>query len=203
MTRFVSKRMRTGFAALFAGTLPSIAFGHLVNTGMGPVYDGIGHLVMTPEDLVPALGIALYCGLRGRRAGRQAMFVLPVLWLLGGWYGLTLDTLPAFPVTALSFLLLGLLIATDARLPAHIVTPLVGVVGMIHGILNGIALQSGPGGLALLGISGAVFAIVALLAAFVVSLKRPWSRIVVRVMGSWMAASGVLMVGWFFRGQLY
>lgn len=28
----------------------SLALAHLVTTGMGPVYDGIGHLLLTPED---------------------------------------------------------------------------------------------------------------------------------------------------------
>ena len=37
-------------------------------------------------------------------------------------------------------------------------------------------------------------------AAWVVSLKRPWTRVVVRVVGSWMAASGLFMLGWFLRG---
>jgi len=197
-------RKPAGIAALLSGLLaaPGTALAHLVNTGMGPVYDGIGHLVMTPEDLVPTLAIALYCGLRGRRAGRQAIFVLPLLWFAGGLFGLTLVAPPAFPVTSLSFLLLGLLIAADARLPLNVVTPLVGVIGLLHGVLNGLALKDGPGSLALLGIAGVLFAIVALVSAFIVTLERPWSRIVVRVMGSWVAASGLLMIGWFFRGQV-
>jgi len=29
--------------------------GKMWNFFMGPVYDGIGHLVITPEDLIPAL----------------------------------------------------------------------------------------------------------------------------------------------------
>jgi hypothetical protein len=48
----------------------------------------------------------------------------------------------------------------------------------------------------------ALFVLVALVSAFVVSLKPPWTRIVVRVAGSWVAAMGLLMVGWFFRGQM-
>ena len=59
---------------------PSCASAHLVTTGLGPVYDGIGHLVMTPEDLIPALTIALFAGLRGAAPGRRAFFVLPLAW---------------------------------------------------------------------------------------------------------------------------
>jgi hypothetical protein len=48
----------------------------------------------------------------------------------------------------------------------------------------------------------ALFVLVAIVSAFVVSLKPPWARIVVRVAGSWVAAMGLLMIGWFFRGQM-
>ena len=33
---------------------------HLNSTGMGPVYDGVMHFLMSPEDLVPALALALW-----------------------------------------------------------------------------------------------------------------------------------------------
>jgi hypothetical protein len=45
----------------------------------------------------------------------------------------------------------------------------------------------------------ALFVLVALASAFVVSLERPWTRIAVRVVGSWVAASGLLLLGWAFR----
>ena len=197
---------RTG--ALFLGVLgvlfllPAAAFAHLVTTGMGPVYDGIGHLLLTPEDLVPVIALSLYCGMRGARAGRYAMFMLPLAWLLGGLVGLNLNLDATIPVPALSFLLLGGLIAADAKLPDQLIGPMTAMIGLVHGVLNGLVLKSGPGGPALLGIMGALFVLVALMSAFVVSLERSWTRIVVRVMGSWVAASGMLMIGWYFRGQL-
>jgi urease accessory protein len=42
--------------------------------------------------------------------------------------------------------------------------------------------------------------IVAMGSAFVVSLRVPWTRIAVRVAGSWVAAIGLLMLGWGLRG---
>jgi len=36
----------------------------------------------------------------------------------------------------------------------------------------------------------------------VVSLRRPWTRIAVRVTGSWLAAVGLLMLGWGLRDVL-
>lgn len=191
----------TAAAGLVGGLLsiPAAASAHLVTTGLGPVYDGIGHLVLTPEDLVPTVALSLYCGLRGSRVSRYAIFVLPLAWFLGGLLGTTLESLPSFPVSAISFLLLGLLVAADITLPLQVVTPLIAFIGFTHGLFNGLALQDGPGAMGLMGIMGALFVLVTLGCAFVVSLERPWTRIAVRVMGSWVTASGLLMIGWFLK----
>jgi len=188
-------------AALGALFLPSEAAAHLVTTGLGPVYDGIGHLVMTPEDLVPALAIALFAGLRGAAWGRRAFFILPLAWFLGGLLGIAIGGLPARPVPAISFFSLGLLVAADLNLSRKWFTVVIVGVGSVHGVLNGVALKEGPGLLGLIGIMAAMFVIVALVSALVVSLKQPWTRFVVRVAGSWVAAIGMLMFGWMMRGQ--
>jgi hydrogenase/urease accessory protein HupE len=190
-------------AALLAALLiPLRAEAHLVTTGLGPVYDGIGHLLLTPEDLVPILALALYAGLRGARAGRLALLVLPLAWLAGGLFGLSLGRATAAPVPALSFILLGLLVAADAKLPDGAVAALAGAVGLVHGFLNGPALAgTGPGALGLLGISAVSFVLVALAAALVVSLKASAARIAVRVAGSWIAAIGLLLLGWAMRSR--
>lgn len=190
-----------GTRALFAALLISgRADAHLVTTGLGPVYDGIGHLLLTPEDLVPILALALYAGLRGARAGRLALFVLPAAWLAGGLLGLSRGSAVTAPVPAISFILLGLLVAADLRLPDGAVAALAAGLGLVHGFLNGPALAgAGPGARGLLGIAAVAFVLVALAAALVVSLKAPAARIAVRVAGSWIAAIGLLLLGWALR----
>jgi hydrogenase/urease accessory protein HupE len=175
---------------------PVHAAAHLVTTGLGPVYDGIGHLLLTPEDLVPVLAIAMLAGLRGTLPGKRVLFLLPLAWLIGGLAGLTVENVPGFPVTVLSFLILGTLVAADLPVPARGVAFLAVALGLVHGFLNGAALSKGPGGLGLIGIMAALFVITALVSAWVVSIKRPWARIAVRVAGSWIVASGILMLGW-------
>jgi hypothetical protein len=46
-----------------------------------------------------------------------------------------------------------------------------------------------------------VFVLIVLATAFVVQLRAYWARIAVRVAGSWIAASGLLMLGWSLRGS--
>jgi urease accessory protein len=188
-------------AALGLLFCPSYGSAHLVTTGLGPVYDGIGHLVMTPEDLVPALAIALFAGLRGAAPGRRALFVLPLAWFVGGLLGVFVEGLPTMPVAGISFLILGVLVAADLNLSQRLFIAVVIVVGLVHGLLNGVALKESTGILGLIGIMATLFVIVAIVSATIVSLKKPWARIVVRVAGSWVAAIGMLMFGWLMRGQ--
>jgi hydrogenase/urease accessory protein HupE len=180
---------------------PSPAAAHLVTTGMGPVYDGIGHLLLTPEDLAPALAIALYAGLRGAIAGRRAMFLLPLAWFMGGLAGSAINATTSFPIQALSFLVFGGLVAADLCMPTRAVTVLVIAFGLVHGFLNGAALRGGLGAPGLIGITAMLFVLVTLASAVVVSLEKPWTRIAVRVVGSWIAAIGFLMVGWAIRSM--
>jgi urease accessory protein len=190
--------LATGSALLL---WPWPAEAHLVTTGLGPVYDGIGHLLMTPEDVLPVLALALCAGLRGAGAGRRVLGVLPSAWLVGGCVGLLTHGLPGFPLPVLSLLILGTLVAADLRVPLPAVTALAVGLGLGHGVRNGVAMQqAGAGSLGLLGMLAALVVLVALVAAGVVSLRQPWARMAVRVAGSWMAAIGLLMLGWALRG---
>jgi urease accessory protein len=196
----ITIRIFSGAAAAMVFLMPDIAAAHLVTTGMGSVYDGIGHLLLTPEDLIPVIAVALYVGLRGKAPGRRALFFFPLAWLAGGIAGLMATGTQIFPLPMLSFLLLGGLIAADLRLPDNIVTTLVIAIGIIHGFYNGIAMEGGPGISGLFGITAALFVLVAIASAFVVSLQAAWTRVAVRIIGSWIAAVGILMLGWQAKG---
>lgn len=185
---------------LVLASCPSRAEAHLVTTGLGPLYDGLLHFAVTPEDLVPVLALALLAGLRGVTHGRRALFVLPAAWLLGGVIGLAVHGGVSPTWTALSFVLLGALVALDARLPLGATTLLAALLGLGHGYLNGASLAGpGLGAVGLLGVVAAVFTLVAFAASFVVPLRAVWARLVVRVAGSWIAAIGLLLIGWAIR----
>jgi len=196
--RVLRRAIGPGMAFLL---LPATSHAHLVNTGLGPVYDGVSHFALTPEDLLPALALALLAGQRGSRAGRLVLFTLPAAWLLGGFVGLAFPSISDAPVlTTLSFLALGGLVAAEASLHTEWVTGLAVVLGLLHGYLNGSAMsQARLGVLGLAGIVATLFATVALASAMVVAIRVPWGRVAVRVAGSWIAAVGLLLLGWSFR----
>jgi len=197
---------RTRATALAAAWLllgPGAAQAHLVSTGIGPVYDGIAHLFVSFEDLLSVVVVALLAGLNGPLAGRRVLFTLPLAWLIGGVAGTLIPATP-LPVSlaALSLLLIGALTAADFKLAPAMVTAIALALGLVHGWQNGAAMTAaGLPTVGLLGTAGAVFVMATGVTALVVALRRPWMRIAVRAAGSWIAASGLLLLGWTLSGR--
>lgn len=194
-------RTRWAAAALGVALASSPARAHLDSSGLGPVYDGAMHVLASPEDLVPVLALALFAGLRGATQARHVLFALPGAWLAGAFLGLGAPAAQGSAVvSAVVFLVLGALAAADATLPRPVTTGVAILVGLYHGYLNGTGMgATADSAVALLGLTAVVFVLVVITAAFVVWLRADWSRIAVRVVGSWIAASGLLLLGWAAR----
>jgi hydrogenase/urease accessory protein HupE len=198
-------RSRSNLSWLTLATTLSLApsaDAHLVSTGFGPFDDGLTHLFVTPEDLLPVIALALLAGLRGPCFGRAVLFVLPIAWLVGSAFGLLLAppiTLP-LPETILT-IALGILLATNSPLPLSFVAGLAILLGLLHGLLNGSELPKtlSSSQISTAGVGTALFITVSLLAGQAASVQLPWAHVAIRVAGSWIVAIGLLMLGWALR----
>jgi hydrogenase/urease accessory protein HupE len=189
-SRFVS----TALTALAGVALsPSVAEAHLVTTGLGPVYDGVTHVLMSLDDLVPIVAVAMLAGLNGPAAGRWTLAGLTAAWVAGGLAGFAAGAPASSPAVCGSFIVIGLLAALDRRLSPATTALLAAAVGGLHGWLNGVDAVG------IAGIAVATFSIVTIVSATVVSLASGWRRVALRVAGSWVAAVGILMLGWHLR----
>jgi hydrogenase/urease accessory protein HupE len=176
---------------------------HLMNTGLGPFYDGLAHPFITPEDLLPVIALALLAGLRGPQAGRAVLFALPAAWLAGSCAGQVFA--PCVTLTlaiAALTITLGALAAADRALPLAWVAGLAVALGLINGFAGGVELERlHASSLAAVGVSAALFMLVALLAGQAATVRAAWARVGIRVAGSWIAAAGLLMLGWAVRAH--
>jgi urease accessory protein len=186
-------------AAVLVPAAPAQA--HLMNSGFGPFYDGLAHPLISPEDLLPAVAMTLLAGLGGARHGRCVLVTLPSAWLAGmaaGW-AIGLPAAPAWLIAVVT-VLVGALVASDLRLPLGVVIALAAGLGALHGYDNGRDLAATTGALvAIAGIACSLLALVSLIAGQVAVLRAQWARLAVRISGSWIAAIGLLMLGWSVR----
>lgn len=199
------RRARAKGAALaLLAALTSPAQAHLVQTGFGDFYDGIAHVAATPADLLVVLALALLAGQSGTKAARYAAMALPAAWFAGGMLGAHWPSGGAMALpTTLSFAISGALVALNARVRDTGIAVLAISAGILHGYINGATMAPAEiGYLALGGAVSAVFFLGVVVSAQVTALPAGWPQIVVRVAGSWIAATGMLMLGWLAHSAL-
>jgi hypothetical protein len=181
--------------------LLALPLAHLMPTGMGPWGDGMGRLFQQPTDLLLVIGVVLLAVQGGPACTNRLPLLLPMAWLLGGLFGLSLraELLLALPCTA-AVTAIGLLTALGVQLRPVAFLLIYSSLAMFFGLVAGSAIAGHQGALpALLGETVAIAMLVSLLLLPLAPPHRRWLSIGLRVGGSWIAASGLLMLGWLVR----
>jgi hydrogenase/urease accessory protein HupE len=196
-------------AGATAALLPLPASAHLVGTRFGDFYGGLLHLLLSPEHVLPILGLGLLAGLQPPQRARWMLAALPLGMLVGLLMGLwalpsadhsgnaRIMAMATTPWLAPAFIaLLGLLVALAWRLPAWLLAGIAVAVGVVEGLGNGVGI--GPDTSVLLYLPGTLAAGVvplALIAAATLRLRgqADWVSIAVRAAGSWLAAIGLMV----------
>lgn len=183
-------------ALLLALAWAGHAQAHSVGARFGDFYGGLLHPTTSLDLAPPLLALGLLAGQNGKAAARRMLLVLPAALILGTGLGGMLPA-PAWLATVIasSFLLLGLLLALDRPLPQALLLAIGAGLGLCGGVANGSGMAGGSDPvLFLLGSALAGLAAILLPSAVVVSLAAGWQRILVRVVGSWLAAVGAMIL---------
>ena len=186
-----------GFLVLL---FPQLAHAHLVSTGAGPFYDGSAHFFVSFEEILPVIALSLYAGLRGTRYARWTLVIVPACWILGSGIGMRIPDTPLFLVSTVLLLLCGVLLASDWKISVAAYCWIAAVISALLGFVNGVAMRS-AGASAVLGAVIAALIIAVFASALAVKLSAGWTRIAIRVAGSWLAALGLLSLGWSIRSM--
>jgi hydrogenase/urease accessory protein HupE len=189
--------------ALLSGVADAnTAQAHLVTSGAGPFFDGVAHFFVSLDDLLVVVALSLFAGLLGKASARWVLLSLPLAWLIGMLLGVYF----AMPwdsdawATGVTLLVAGLFLAINPTLPVWGVAVMVAALGFCHGSWNGVAMRATQTStIASLGIVTAATVVTLLLSATAASFHIPWQKIALRVIGSWIAAFGLLAIAWHFR----
>lgn len=187
--------MRARLAAAAAFALPLPVWAHGAVKGVDAFYDGALHLLLTPAAAITLLALGLALGQRGLQAARPALGALAVALLAGLFFG------AAPGPAAARELLLALAVLTGLSVVLHRPWPPTGLV-LIAALVGAAAgWVSAPGHAAgavraggLLGAFVAALLLAACAAGLVQQARPAWARIGVRVAGSWLTASAVMVL---------
>ena len=184
-----------GVCVVFGTAAPALA--HSVSKRFGDFYGGMLHPLTALEHLLPILGLSLLAGQQGPRRARWVLLLFPAGLLTGAVFGGYAE--PALGIiwfNRLSFIAVGILVAAAARLPFSVLGATALLLGLSHGVENTADISSSIAiHLFVPGVVVSGIAMVAIFAAIAVSREVPWQRIAIRVVGSWIAATGILVIG--------
>lgn len=176
--------------ALFA-THP--AFAHIMKGEAGGFLSGMHHPISGWDHILAMVAVGIW----GAQLGAPAMWLLPVTFpvvmAFGGMLGLMGMPLPGAEIgIALSALLLGIVVMSEARPPLWVAAALVGIFAIFHGYAHGTELPPGESGL--LYSMGFVVATGCLhVVGITIGLIHRWvlGRRVLRLAGAVIAGGGV------------
>jgi urease accessory protein len=137
---------------LFATALlvsPRLAFAHTEGGTAEGFVSGFGHPLSGWDHIVAMIAVGLW----GAQLGAPAIWLLPVtfpmMMAFGGMLGLAGMSLPGVETgIALSAVVLGLMVAMEAKPPLAIAMAMVGLFAIFHGHAHGAELAPGTSALA-------------------------------------------------------
>lgn len=188
--------------ALLILALSHPAAAHSLDNRFGDFYGGLLHPLTALTHVLPMFAVGLLAGQQGERAARWLVLAFPLALVIGAVLAAALPTLPSMAgFNAASFVVLGLLVAAAWRLPLPVLVALGALFGITHGYENGRAMaQDTAVHLFILGVATVGGLITALVSAATIDLAAAaWSRVAVRIVGSWIAAIGIMTIGLAWR----
>ena len=183
------------FPAVFL-LLGSAAFAHPMKA-VGDFYAGMLHPLTTIDTVLPLIALSMLAGQQSRETAMKVLASFPAALALGTT--LVLFASPSNRLPAIELVLTavcGLLLALARPLPAWLALTLAVLVGIGIGWANAAEVTTNisaarfSGGLVLVGLLIATYGV-----GLVRSSKLEWTQVAVRVVGSWLAAVGILVLG--------
>jgi hydrogenase/urease accessory protein HupE len=181
-------------AAAWLHPAPALAHGSLA---VGEFYAGMLHPLLHFETLLPILALALWSG----QLGDARAWHLPVAFSAAALVGAVAGILDVEPPVGRSLLLLpmlvlGILVAVRGRLPAWLAMAVVLFFGIGQGQANTYdpEQQIERPVLFLAGFSSSIGLIFFHVVTRVFRYRAFWVQTAVRVLGSWIAATGLLVL---------
>jgi urease accessory protein len=189
-------RLLAGLAGGALLLLPGVALAHSPIPGIGGFYNGLLHPLLVPAHLLVLIGLGLWLGQQALPRIEAALIAFSLLLAVG--LALAAFVAPGAGQTSLLLacaLGVGLLVAAARPLPRYATAAVAGLIALLVG------LDSAPDAagtqatlIVLLGVGVGVHLLLLNIVALTSYAHQPWLKVGVRVLGSWSAASALLVL---------
>ena len=193
----------TGIALAVLSLAPGPLWAHAPIEGLGGFYNGLLHPILVPSQLLLLIATGLFYGQQGASANQPAIAAFAAAALIGlgiAWFAGELGIEMALLAATI---VISVLVASSPRLPLYLTSVILALAGLALGIdsaQDALAGKERFGSLLGSGIS------IYLIFLFVMGWSdfdhgRHWQKIGVRIIGSWVAASALMMLAFSLSGR--
>lgn len=175
------------------------AHAHGAIPGISDFHAGMIHPVTELIHVLPIFVLGMLLGQHGIARTEPALWLFPSALAVGGVLAVAAPSIPGVDaLNVVSLILLGVLVASARKLPVAMLMFLVATLGLSHGYGNGTALTEGMRKLMFLsGVTLSGFFVMAyglMITESLLNRGTAWLSIAIRVLGSWGAAIGLLVL---------
>jgi len=199
---------------LFCPNLPAIA--HPQVAGDWAIVSGIEKFWVEPTELLLSLGLSSLAVQSAKQRTSTLLLLLPVFWIIGavvGFYAppiliLNLVTTPGLEIIgknpslilAIGLIAVGSFVALEQRMSKIWFQAFVIAEAICSGLINGLLLSGHPGGINdLAGETVMIWLFVFFTVLVITKISASWINITIRIVGSWVAAAGLLLFGFLLK----
>lgn len=183
---------------------PRTVLGHSPIEGINEFYNGLLHPLFVPAHLLSLLALGLLFGQQDEGQIQKAIIAFVASAALGLLASGFSESLNIEAILLVNAALIGLLIAINPRIPGFFLS-LIGIfTGLAVGLdSNQVGLTGKARLVALFGSGISIYFLILYPMGLAESFsKKPWQRIGVRVIGSWFAASALLVLSLLFSNEI-
>ena len=195
---------RTSIATATLVASAQAADAHIVASRLGDFYTGALHPLTDLQDIILWVAIGVLAGSLGASKGRWLVLAFPLGLLAGLVLGRTTGFVSAGPAAdAGMILVLGLLLAAATRMPTAALCVIAFALAVMRGAANAGDVEPDTNRLLFAaGLACVGYVAITLTMAVTLTFRRPetgasvvWRGIAIRAFGGWIAAIGLMMVG--------
>jgi len=200
--RLLFGRACIAVATLFTSTVAADA--HIVAARLGDFYTGALHPLTDLQDLLLWTAVGVLAASLGASRGRWLVLLFPLGLLAGLALNRTFGMVSeGAAVDAGIVLMLGLLLAAEARIPTALLCSIAFGLAAMRGAANAGDVRPETNQLLYAaGLACAGYAAITLIMALTLTFRRAevgasmaWRGIAIRAVGGWIAAIGMMMLG--------
>lgn len=189
-------RVASAGVSLLVTLISAPALAHSPTQGIGDFYNGILHPLVVPSHLLLLIASGLLFGQNGMHLHRVAFLIFIVATLLGlaGKWPVDAGGAEIFILSVAA--IIGLFIAVNPNIRSYPVLILAGLAGFLIGVDSTEGDLAGRARLVMLiGTGLGIYLLISSAMVLADTFRtKPWQQIGLRVIGSWIAASSLLVL---------